>query len=144
MNGTSSRSDARSTSRSPGESAPASAAMPTSSATRWPPRSGCYPSRSRASTSWDCLNQCTGCSSGAMRDLETISTALTIAETGHLVLATLHTNDAAQAINRILDSYVGSEQQQIRIQLSSSLIAVIYQQLIPAVGGGRVAAFEVL
>jgi len=81
---------------------------------------------------------------GEMRDLETISTALTIAETGHLVLATLHTNDAAQAINRILDSYVGSEQQQIRIQLSSSLIAVIYQQLIPAVGGGRVAAFEVL
>lgn len=81
---------------------------------------------------------------GEMRDLETITSALTIAETGHLVLATLHTNDAPQAINRIVDSYVGAQQQQIRVQLASCLAGVIYQQLVPAVGGGRVAAFEVL
>jgi len=81
---------------------------------------------------------------GEMRDLETISTALTIAETGHLVLATLHTNDAPQAINRIVDAYLGAQQQQVRVQLAGCLAGVIYQQLIPAVGGGRVAAFEVL
>jgi twitching motility protein PilT len=81
---------------------------------------------------------------GEMRDLETISTALTIAETGHLVLATLHTNDAPQAINRIVDSFIGAQQQQIRVQLAGCLAGVIYQQLLPAVGGGRVAAFEVL
>ena len=81
---------------------------------------------------------------GEMRDLDTISTALTIAETGHLVLATLHTNDAPQAINRIVDSFMGAQQQQIRVQLAGCLAGVIYQQLVPAVGGGRVAAFEVL
>ena len=81
---------------------------------------------------------------GEMRDLETIGSALTIAETGHLVLATLHTNDAPQAINRIVDSFVGAQQQQVRVQLAASLAGVIYQQLVPAVGGGRVAAFEVL
>jgi twitching motility protein PilT len=81
---------------------------------------------------------------GEMRDLDTISTALTIAETGHLVLATLHTNDASSAINRIVDSYIGAQQQQIRVQLAGCLAGVIYQQLIPAIGGGRVAAFEVL
>ena len=81
---------------------------------------------------------------GEMRDLDTISTALTIAETGHLVLATLHTNDAPQAINRIVDSYLGDQQQQVRIQLAGCLAGVIYQQLVPAIGGGRVAAFEVL
>lgn len=81
---------------------------------------------------------------GEMRDLETISSALTIAETGHLVLATLHTNDAPQAINRIVDSFMGGQQQQVRVQLASCLAGVIYQQLVPAVGGGRVAAFEVL
>jgi twitching motility protein PilT len=81
---------------------------------------------------------------GEMRDLDTISTALTIAETGHLVLATLHTNDAPQAINRIVDSYIGAQQQQVRVQLAGCLAGVIYQQLIPAIGGGRVAAFEVL
>jgi twitching motility protein PilT len=81
---------------------------------------------------------------GEMRDLDTISTALTIAETGHLVLATLHTNDAPQAINRIVDSYMGAQQQQIRVQLAGCLAGVIYQQLVPAVGGGRVAAVEVL
>lgn len=81
---------------------------------------------------------------GEMRDLETITSALTIAETGHLVLATLHTNDAPQAINRIVDSYMGAQQQQARLQLATCLAGVIYQQLVPAVGGGRVAAFEVL
>ena len=81
---------------------------------------------------------------GEMRDIETITAALTIAETGHLVLATLHTNDAPQAINRIIDSYMGAQQQQARVQLAACLAGVIYQQLIPAVGGGRVAAFEVL
>ena len=81
---------------------------------------------------------------GEMRDVETISSALTIAETGHLVLATLHTNDAPQAINRIIDTYAGAQQQQVRAQLAASLAGVIYQQLVPAVGVGRVAAFEVL
>lgn len=81
---------------------------------------------------------------GEMRDVETISSALTIAETGHLVLATLHTNDAPQAINRIVDNFVGAQQQQVRAQLAACLTGVIYQQLIPAIGGGRVAAFEVL
>jgi twitching motility protein PilT len=81
---------------------------------------------------------------GEMRDLETISAAVTIAESGHLVLATLHTNDAPQALDRITDSYLGAQQQQIRIQLASCLAGVIYQQLVAAVGGGRVAAFEVL
>ena len=81
---------------------------------------------------------------GEMRDLDTMSTALTMAETGHLVLATLHTNDAPQAINRIVDSFTGADQQQIRVQLAGCLAGVIYQQLVRAVGGGRVAAFEVL
>jgi twitching motility protein PilT len=81
---------------------------------------------------------------GEMRDLETISAAVTIAESGHVVLATLHTNDAAQALDRIIDSYLGAQQQQVRIQLASCLAGVIYQQLVPAIGGGRVAAFEVL
>ena len=81
---------------------------------------------------------------GEMRDLDTIMSALTIAETGHLVLATLHTNDAPQAINRIVDSFIGAQQQQVRVLLAGCLAGVIYQQLVPAVGGGRVAAFEVL
>jgi twitching motility protein PilT len=81
---------------------------------------------------------------GEMRDLETIASALTIAETGHLVLATLHTNDASQAIDRILDGFPPGQQQQVRIQLAAALAGVIYQQLLPAVGGGRIAAFEVL
>jgi twitching motility protein PilT len=81
---------------------------------------------------------------GEMRDLETISAALTIAETGHLVLATLHTNDSAQAIDRILDGFPPGQQAQVRVQLAACLAGVVYQQLLPAVGGGRVAAFEVL
>ena len=81
---------------------------------------------------------------GEMRDLETISSALTIAETGHLVPATLHTNDSSQAMDRILDGFPAGQQEQVKVQLAASLAGVIYQQLLPAVGGGRVAAYEVL
>jgi len=81
---------------------------------------------------------------GEMRDLDSIRIALAIAETGHLVFATLHTNDTTQAINRIVDVFPGEQQQQIRVQLAASLQAVIYQQLLPMREGGRVAAFEVL
>jgi twitching motility protein PilT len=81
---------------------------------------------------------------GEMRDYETIASAITIAETGHLVLATLHTNDSAQAIDRIVDVFPSEGQQQIRVQLANSLAGIIYQQLLPALPGGRVAGFEVL
>jgi twitching motility protein PilT len=81
---------------------------------------------------------------GEMRDAETISTTLTIAETGHLVFATLHTNDAAQTLDRIVDVFPAEQQAQIRVQLAGSLQAIISQRLIPRIGGGRVAAFEVL
>ncbi len=82
---------------------------------------------------------------GEMRDLETISTALTAAETGHLVIATLHTNSAEATINRIIDVYPPNQQHQIRIQLAATLQAVISQQLIPrADGTGVVLAFELL
>jgi twitching motility protein PilT len=81
---------------------------------------------------------------GEMRDLDSIRMALAIAETGHLVFTTLHTNDSTQAINRIVDVFPGEQQQQIRVQLAACLQAVIYQQLLPLRGGGRVAAFEVL
>ncbi len=81
---------------------------------------------------------------GEMRDLETIAAALTSAETGHLVMATLHTADAAQAIDRIIDVFPPYQQQQIRLQLSMVLRAVIAQRLLPKVGGGRVATREVL
>jgi len=81
---------------------------------------------------------------GEMRDLETMASALSIAETGHLVLATVHTNDAAQAVDRILDAFPAGQAQQARVQLAACLAGVIYQQLVPAVGGGRVAAFEIL
>ncbi|HEU5003820.1 MAG TPA: type IV pilus twitching motility protein PilT [Actinomycetota bacterium] len=81
---------------------------------------------------------------GEMRDLESIRIALTVAETGHLVFATLHTNDTSQALDRIVDVFPAEQQQQIRIQLANSLQSVLYQQLIPRIGGGRVAAFEVL
>ncbi|WP_234697095.1 type IV pilus twitching motility protein PilT [Nitrosophilus alvini] len=81
---------------------------------------------------------------GEMRDKETISAALTAAETGHLVMGTLHTNSAAQTINRIIDVFSGDEQPQTRAQLSTSLVAVISQALIPKIGGGRVATFEIL
>lgn len=81
---------------------------------------------------------------GEMRDYETIESALTIAETGHLVLATLHTNSAAQTIDRIVDVFPENEQAQVRGQLSLSLEAIISQRLMPAEGGGRVAVSEVL
>jgi twitching motility protein PilT len=81
---------------------------------------------------------------GEMRDLETIQTALTVAETGHLVFATLHTNDTAQALDRIVDVFPAERQTQIRVQLANALTAIVYQRLLPRVGGGRVAAYEVL
>ncbi|MCZ7536363.1 MAG: type IV pilus twitching motility protein PilT [Acidimicrobiia bacterium] len=82
---------------------------------------------------------------GEMRDLETISTALTAAETGHLVFATLHTQDAPQSIDRVIDVFPAHQQQQIRVQLASSLQGIVTQQLLPTPGGaGRVAACEVL
>jgi twitching motility protein PilT len=81
---------------------------------------------------------------GEMRDKETIAAALTAAETGHLVFATLHTNSAPGTINRIIDVFGGDEQPQIRAMLSSSLVAVIAQALLPKIGGGRVAVPEIL
>ena len=81
---------------------------------------------------------------GEMRDKETIAAAITVAETGHLVFATLHTYNAPQAIDRIIDAFEPSEQPLIRSRLSSSLIGVLYQRLLPALSGGRVAAYEVL
>lgn len=81
---------------------------------------------------------------GEMRDVESIQLALTMAETGHLVFATLHTNDAAQAVDRIIDVFPAERQEQIRVQLSASLSTVIAQRLVPKIGGGRVAAYEVL
>ena len=81
---------------------------------------------------------------GEMRNTVTISTAVTAAETGHLVYSTLHTNDAAQTISRIIDSFPGDQQAQIRIQLSSSLIAIFSQRLVPHITGGLVPAYELL
>ena len=81
---------------------------------------------------------------GEMRDPETIQFALTLAETGHLVFATLHTNDAAQALDRICDVFPHERQAQIKVQLAASLAGVISQRLVPKVDGGMVAAFEVL
>lgn len=81
---------------------------------------------------------------GEMRDLETISAAITIAETGHLVFATLHTNSAAQSIDRMIDVFPPHQQPQIRAQLANILQAICSQRLIPAIGGGRIAAAEVL
>jgi twitching motility protein PilT len=81
---------------------------------------------------------------GEMRDLETIASAITIAETGHLVFATLHTNSAAQSIDRMVDVFPPHQQPQIRSQLSNILMAICSQRLIPAIGGGRVAAAEIL
>lgn len=81
---------------------------------------------------------------GEMRDLETIAAAITIAETGHLVFATLHTNSAAQSIDRMIDVFPPHQQPQIRAQLSNILMAICSQRLVPTIGGGRVAAAEVL
>ena len=81
---------------------------------------------------------------GEMRDLETISTAITAAETGHLVFATLHTNSAAQTIHRIVDSFPPNQQNQVRAQLSGSLLGIISQRLIPRVSGGLIPACAIL
>lgn len=81
---------------------------------------------------------------GELRDLETIASAITIAETGHLVFATLHTNSASQSIDRIIDVFPAHQQPQVKSQLSNILMAICAQRLVPAVGGGRVAAAEIL
>ena len=81
---------------------------------------------------------------GEMRDLETIQAAITIAETGHLVFATLHTNSAAQSIDRMIDVFPSHQQPQVRTQLSNMLMAVCAQRLVPAIGGGRVVAAEIM
>jgi twitching motility protein PilT len=81
---------------------------------------------------------------GEMRDLESIRFALTVAETGHLVFATLHTNDTAQSIGRMIDVFPAEQQAQIRVQLAAALSCVVYQRLIPRIGGGMTAAYEVL
>jgi twitching motility protein PilT len=81
---------------------------------------------------------------GEMRSAETISTAVTAAETGHLVISTLHTNNASQTIDRIIDAFPGDQQDQIRVQLASSLIGIFSQRLIPKTTGGLVPAYELL
>lgn len=81
---------------------------------------------------------------GEMRDLETIQAAITIAETGHLVFATLHTNSAAQSIDRMIDVFPSHQQPQIRSQLANMLMAICSQRLVPAIGGGRVVAAEIM
>ncbi len=81
---------------------------------------------------------------GEMRDLETIASAITIAETGHLVFATLHTNSAAQSIDRMIDVFPPHQQPQIRAQLSNILMGICSQRLVPSIGGGRVVAAEIL
>jgi twitching motility protein PilT len=81
---------------------------------------------------------------GEMRDLETIATTITLAETGHLVLATLHTYSAAQTIDRIIDAFPPHQQNQVRMQLSMTLASVISQRLLPRVDGGRIAAREIM
>ncbi|MEJ7583298.1 MAG: PilT/PilU family type 4a pilus ATPase [Acidimicrobiales bacterium] len=81
---------------------------------------------------------------GEMRDLESISIALTLAEVGHLVFAPLHTNDTAQAIDRIVDVFPADRRDQIQVQLSATLQGVVYQRLLPRTGGGLIAAFEVM
>jgi twitching motility protein PilT len=81
---------------------------------------------------------------GEMRTPETIATAVTAAETGHLVFSTLHTNNASQTIDRIIDSFPGNQQDQIRAQLSSSLLGIFSQRLVPKITGGLVPAYELL
>ena len=81
---------------------------------------------------------------GEMRDLETIEAAITAAETGHMVFGTLHTTSAEGTVNRIIDVFPTTQQEQIRVQLSTAIIAILCQQLLPRIGGGRVAAFEML
>jgi twitching motility protein PilT len=81
---------------------------------------------------------------GEMRNAETIGAAVTAAETGHLVFSTLHTNNAPQTIDRIIDSFPANQQDQIRLQLAASLVGILSQRLIPRITGGRIPAFELL
>ncbi|EKD67899.1 MAG: twitching motility protein, partial [uncultured bacterium] len=81
---------------------------------------------------------------GEMRDYETIAAAITIAETGHLVFATLHTNSASQTVDRIIDVFPEHQQDQVRLQLSNVLEGVISQRLIPTLSGGRMAIAEIM
>ncbi len=84
------------------------------------------------------------CMVGEMRNVETISAAVTAAETGHLIFSTLHTNDAAQTIDRIIDSFPANQQDQIRVQLAGSLTGIFSQRLIPRISGGLIPAYELL
>ncbi len=81
---------------------------------------------------------------GEMRGLETISTSVTAAETGHLVFSTLHTNNAAQTVDRIIDVFPPQQQNQIKIQLAASLLGIFSQRLIPRISGGMIPAYELL
>jgi len=81
---------------------------------------------------------------GEMRSPETMATAVTAAETGHLVFSTLHTNNASQTIDRIIDSFPGDQQDQIRTQLAGSLLGIFSQRLIPRISGGLIPAYELL
>ena len=81
---------------------------------------------------------------GEMRDYETIASAITIAETGHLVFATLHTNSAAQSVDRIIDVFPQNQQTQVRLQLAETIAAIVSMRLVPAIGGGRLPAVEIL
>jgi twitching motility protein PilT len=84
------------------------------------------------------------CMVGEMRDINTIATAVTAAETGHLIFSTLHTNNAAQTIDRIIDSFPPQQQDQIRVQLAGSLSGIFSQRLIPRISGGLIPAYELL
>lgn len=81
---------------------------------------------------------------GEMRDTETMQAAITLAETGHLVFSTLHTNSAAQSVDRIVDSFTADQRPQIRLQLAATLRGVVSQRLLPKIGGGRIPAVEIL
>ncbi len=81
---------------------------------------------------------------GEMRDIETVSAAVTAAETGHLILSSLHTNNAAQTIDRIIDSFQAEQQNQIRLQLANALLGIFSQRLVPRISGGRIVAYELL
>ena len=81
---------------------------------------------------------------GEMRDAESIATALTASETGHLVFSTLHTNSASQTVDRIIDSFPAEQQQQVASQLAATLVGIISERLIPKIGGGRVPVCEIM
>jgi twitching motility protein PilT len=81
---------------------------------------------------------------GELRDLETIEAAISAAETGHVVFGTLHTSSAQGTVNRIIDAFPTNQQEQVRTQLSTAIIGVVSQTLLPKIGGGRVAAYEIL